>query len=235
MGPYEFEPILVTFAGHTVSVHRVHKQLLSWGAIHGRQYPWRATTSSYAILMAEMMLRRTRANQVVPVYQRFIERFPCASALATGSADEIAAMLYPLGLAWRMPAFQLLARHLVQEHHGDVPADYHALTDLPGVGDYVASAVCCFAFNQPRLLADTNTVRVTGRLFGVMTHAESRRRKLVRDILQALLDPAHPRAYHYALLDLAALICTPSDPGCTRCPLLAHCKTGQERTACQSG
>lgn len=110
-------------------------------------------------------------------------------------------------------------------HAGQVPSGYDILLTLPGVGDYVAAAVCCFAFDQPVILADTNTVRVVGRVFGVPTHAESRRRKPVRQLLDALLDRQHPRAYNLALLDLAALMCTPSNPSCDRCPIAAYCSS----------
>ena len=181
-------------------------------------------------MMAEMMLRRTQARQVVKTYENFIAKYPDACALAMAPAEEVAHSLFSLGLAWRVPAFQQIARALVAQYEGMVPSSYEALVALPGIGDYVASAVCCFAFNQAIIIVDTNTVRVAGRLFGVPTHAESRRRKPIRALLQALLDTENPKSYNYAMLDLAALLCTPANPNCSVCPLLSYCVTGQERT-----
>jgi A/G-specific adenine glycosylase len=213
--------------GHLISVHEFHTQLLAWDVEHRRIFPWRTTDNPFHILIAELMLRRTQAGQVIPVYLQFVTKYPDAERLSKAAPEEVARLLFPLGLTWRVPAFQQLAHVLVSEHHGQVPEDYDTLLTLPGVGDYVASAVCSFAFGQPVPIIDTNTVRVAGRLFGIATHAESRRRRPVRELLASLLDRNHPQAYNYSLLDLAALICTPARPQCSRCPLLHFCITGQ--------
>jgi A/G-specific adenine glycosylase len=206
----------------------LHEALLQWYRQHGRAFPWRETTNPFHILMAEMMLRRTQARQVVAVYERFCQTYPDPLALARAPEEEVRKQLYSLGLAWRIPAFQQLARQLVEEYDDHIPDRYDILITLPGVGDYVASAVCCFAFNQAITLADTNTVRVAGRIFGVPTNAESRRRASIRALLVSLLDRQEPRSYNYALLDLAALICTPRTPVCSLCPIQAFCVTGQQ-------
>lgn len=224
-----------TFANHTLILQAFQEELRIWGVQHGRDFPWRSTTNPFHILIAEMMLRRTQARQVTGIYTAFIARYPDAHTLATAPAEDVTKALYSLGLAWRVPAFQHLAQTLVDQHNGEIPSDYKALVALPGVGDYVASAVCCFAFDQPVIISDTNTVRVVGRLFGVPTHAESRRRKLIRTMLSTLLDQTHPRAYNYALLDLAALVCLPVNPDCAHCPAQPHCKTGQEQAICPNG
>src|SRR5579885_408878 len=228
-------PELIEVNNHSFSLAQFHTSLHTWDARYRRVFPWRTTNNPFHIMMAELMLRRTQARQVVHVYERFVAKYPDAQALALASEEEVAQVLFSLGLAWRVPAFQQIARLLVEKYQGQVPASYDALIALPGVGDYVASAVCCFAYGQARSIIDTNTVRIAGRLFGLQTHAESRRRKPIRTLLQELLDRQSPKSYNYALLDLAAQICTPSSPDCQTCPLLSYCVTGQERTACQTG
>lgn len=219
----------VSVRAHTIDASELHRSLILWGKENSRAFPWRHTGDPFAVLIAEMMLRRTQARQVVGVYASFIQRFPNARALAVASPEEVERSLYSLGLAWRVPAFQRLARVLVEEYEGGVPTSYEALVALPGVGDYVASAVLCFAYGLPAVIADTNTVRVAGRLFAIPTHAESRRRKDIRDLLHALLDRERPRQYNYALLDLAALVCTPRSPMCAQCPVSRYCVTGGAR------
>ena len=209
----------------------VRAALRPWGAAHLRDFPWRRTTDPFLILLAELMLRRTRAAQVAPVYAAFTTRYPDARSLAAADAGDVAGALRPLGLTWRVPAFTAVARALVADHGGAVPASYAALAALPGVGDYVASAVCCFAYGQALPLVDTNTVRVAGRLVGRATHAGSRRHRWLRELLAELVDPEEPRAYHYALLDLAATICTPARPACPRCPLRGSCAIGRNSVA----
>lgn len=222
-------PDTICINNHSLSVHQMQRQLRSWGREHRRSFPWRMTDNPFHILLAELMLRRTQARQVVPIYTRFAALYPTAQALLKAPHEEVASLLFPLGLAWRVPAFQQVAHTLVDRYNGMVPQDYAALLSLPGVGDYVASAVCCFAFRQALPVIDTNTVRVAGRLFGVTTHAESRRQRPIRQLLSRLVDMDEPMIYNYALLDLAALICTPAHPQCNICPLLLFCATGHYR------
>ncbi len=217
----------IVFANPTLSIDDLHTDLLDWYSGHKRRYPWRKTRNAFHILLSEMMLRRTRADQVVDTYVRFIEAYPNPELLALATIETLQKELYSLGLAWRIPAFKDLARALVAKHSGNVPDNYSDLVSLPGVGDYVASAVCCFAFGQPRAVIDVNTVRVAGRIFAIPVHAESRRRKPIRQLILGMLDEKHPRQYNYALLDLAAQVCTAKDPDCAHCPLLQYCRTGQ--------
>ncbi len=211
---------------HELSLPFFHANLHTWSQGHLRMFPWRSTTNPYHILIAEMMLRRTQAKQVVSVYNQFITQYPDPYTLMNAPAEEVIQVLYPLGLSWRAPAFQQIAKVLVTDYDGKIPTQYETLLTLPGVGDYVASAICCFAFNQAIPIIDTNTVRIAGRLFGIPTHAESRRRQPIRQLLRGLLDRKEPRMYNYAMLDFAASVCTPVSPQCGDCPISGQCVTG---------
>jgi hypothetical protein len=59
-----------------------------------------------------------------------------------------------------------VADELVERHGGQIPSDESSLRGLTGVGDYVASAVRCFAFGVPTVLLDANTKRIVARLTG---------------------------------------------------------------------
>jgi A/G-specific adenine glycosylase len=123
-----------------------------------------------------------------------------------------------------------MAAGIIRTFGGKVPQKREDLLILPGVSDYVASALCCFAYNIPETLIDTNTVRVVGRLYGLKIKDSSRRNRRFREILVALVDPSNPRAYNYALLDLADQVCTRKrPPECGRCPLAGWCVYAQAR------
>lgn len=231
----DFQESELVANGHAVNTSSLHDKLHLWWAYNGRSFPWRDTSIPFHILLAEMMLRRTRAKQVIRVYDSFTRRYPDPDSLAAADSEEVADLLYPLGLSWRVPAFQELARTLINHHNGVVPDDYEVLIKLPGIGDYVASSICCFAFGQSVAIIDTNTVRVIGRVFGIPTHSESRRRRPMRELLEKSLDRELPASYNYALLDLAAQVCTPKAPACGHCPLLDQCRTGQARMTSHSG
>jgi A/G-specific adenine glycosylase len=203
------------------------KKLKAWHRGNRRDFPWRRTTNPYELLIAELMLRRTRASQVVAVYERFLASFPSPKALADASAQKVAELLKPLGLTWRVPAFQQVAKQIVTSEGGMVPLERRKLLDLPGVGDYVADAVLCFAKSEPVAIVDTNTVRIAGRYLGFEFGPESRRKPAVKSSVALLFDRKAPRESNFALLDFAASICRAGRPLCDECPVAPGCVWGR--------
>lgn len=217
----------VTVDGRTIDALVFRRELIFWGRKHFRSFPWRKTEDPYRILMADVMLHRTQALQVVPVYERFIEAYPDVASLARASREDLHVLLFPLGLRWRIDLIWSMAAEIADRFDERVPSEKDDLLSLPGVSDYIASAVRCFAWNLPEPLIDTNTVRVVGRLFGLEIKDSSRRNRRFRELITALVDPENPRTYNYALLDLAHLICHKRRaPECGRCPVQAHCVYG---------
>ena len=177
--------------------------------------------------MSEMMLRRTQARQVAPVYLRFLERWPALTDFLKARESELLDVLEPLGLKWRASNFLQVQTAL--KACGSMPETVEGLLALPGVGDYVANAVLCFSGSSSAALVDTNTVRVIARFFGLETHAGTRRLKWFKELANNLLPKASRRkAYHYALLDLAATVCIPTSPKCQHCPLNKRCAFSQK-------
>jgi A/G-specific adenine glycosylase len=199
------------------------RELLTWFRTSARVFPWRGDHNPYHILMAEMMLRRTQARQVVVVYKEFLCKYPDIASLDQADEENVATTLYPLGLAWRAKNFKILAHEIMERHHGEIPREREALLSLTGIGPYVAEAVRCFAFNEPTVIVDTNTVRVAARYYGFAYHAESRRRKPVIQAIATLVDEKHAASSNYALLDFAATICQSQKPDHASCPLASRC------------
>ena len=191
----------------------------AWGAENRRDYPWRNTRSPYRILLSEVMLRRTRADQVVPVYRKVLRLYPTASKLAQARAPEIRKLLRPLGLVWRADNLVRMAEELRNEFACRVPTAPTRLKELTGVGDYVANAVACFAKGAAVAIVDTNVVRVIGRTFGLRLEGEARRRKEMIAASNLCLDRNDPRLYNYSILDFASLVCRARSPDCDVCPL----------------
>lgn len=206
------------------------RQLIGWGRRHFRSFPWRHARDPYRILLAEVMLHRTQVVQVVPIFKSFVKQFPSVRVLAMGRDRRIKDLLKPLGLRWRVALVGPMAREIVKRFGGRVPEANEDLSSLPGVSDYIANAVRCFAWNYPETLMDTNTVRVIGRVFGLKTKDSSRRSQTFRNLLRSLVDLRNPRLFNYALLDLAALVCTKSrPPRCEVCPVSRWCMYFNER------
>lgn len=224
-------PELIEANAHTVDASQLRESLVFWGRNNFRPFPWRLTREPYKILLSEVMLHRTQASQVLPVYEQFTETYPNPQELIKATKSELHEVLYSLGLRWRIDMIFEMGTKLVEHFDGQIPVNREELLSLPGVSDYIANAVRVFAWNLPEPLGDTNTIRVTGRLFGLSIKDSSRRNRQFKYLLSALLDQENPRLYNYALLDLADKICMKKQkPLCDQCPLVTWCIYGQQRS-----
>jgi A/G-specific adenine glycosylase len=214
----------------SVKLKAFRRTLRRWGITNRRKFPWRQTTSPYNVLIAEMLLQATTAAKVVPVYEKFIARFPTPALLASASVDEIETMIRSLGLPGRARSMSKIAELLVRDHGGVVPSERMKLLNLPGVGEYTAGAVQSFAFGLPAAIPDTNVIRLLQRFFGLPQTRPSHRGSPGRVLLRVAKDvlPIHETTeFNFAMLDLGSLICTSRNPKCPICPLASHCCTSE--------
>jgi endonuclease III len=78
--------------------------------------------------------------------------------------SEIQAIIRPCGLSpKKSAAISALSRILVEQHGGQVPADFEALEALPGVGHKTASVVMAQSFGVPAFPVDTHIHRLAKR------------------------------------------------------------------------
>jgi len=204
-------------------ITHLRKKLLYWFRKNGREFPWRATSDPWRVLIAEMMLRRTKADQVETVYRQFIRHYRTPRGLLRGSPTKVRRILSPLGLTWRQQNFFDLAKALVRDFKSTIPSTREELKQLPGVGDYVAGAVLSIGFGKKEWIVDSNVVRVFKRYFDLDTSKEGRRDKPVIDLARAYATTSRPKEANLAILDLSALICRPQNPACQDCPIHFGC------------
>jgi A/G-specific adenine glycosylase len=198
-------------------------KIICWYNKNKRTYPWRRTKDPFKVLIAEMMLRRTKADQVKPVYERLFKEYPNVEAVANAKDKKLEQILYPLGLKWRTPAFGLVVREVKEKYQCKIPETREELTALPGVGEYVAGAVLSIAYDKKEWIVDSNIVRLFRRYFGIETSKEGRRDKHVIEIAKIYASGKSPRKASFAILDFTALVCNPRKPDCGKCPLRMNC------------
>jgi A/G-specific adenine glycosylase len=171
-------------------------ELLAWYRRAGRDLPWRRTRDPWAILVSEMMLQQTQAARVVPYYERFLGHFPTPAACAEAPAADVLRLWSGLGYNRRGLALHRAAGVVAREGWPD------DLRELPGVGQYTASAVGSFAFGRLELARDVNVARVLRRTGW---------------------DVRAPRPeVNQALMELGATVCVARTPRCEACPV-AEC------------
>ena len=204
--------------------------LLKWWRANGRYFPWRSETDSYRILLAEVMLRRTRAENVVKVYGEFLRSYPNIQRLSQSNPSDVVEKAGALGLKWRTNQLIEAAKMIENEMGGIVPIEKEKLLLLPGVGDYIASAVRVFSGGCKEVLIDTNTVRVIRRKIGKPYSDSLRRNRKIRVLYARLMRGSPSKEFGFGMIDLAAKICIPVNPKCEFCPVVKHCKTGKRAT-----
>ena len=105
-----------------------------------------------------------------------------------------------------------------------MPDDYKGMLEMKGVGEYTAAAVASIAYNQPVALVDGNVYRVLARYYGIKTAIDlPAAKKEFLEKATTILNHKRPGDHNQALMELGALVCTPSDPRCTDCPLRKGC------------
>ena len=196
-----------------------------WFRAGGRSFTWRdVELTPWQVLMLEMCLHRTRAEQVERVAEKLITHGATPSEFLD-NIEVLQPVLDTLGLRWRVDNLIAAAAHVKDELNGQVPNGWQELMTIPGVGDYIASAVLCFAFGRPSVLMDTNTRRIARRVLGGDPKKPDWQLRLR---LHELAGRDGPNIeWNQALLDLGALVCKAYAPRCGECPVRKHCSVGR--------
>lgn len=173
--------------------------IVRWWRHNARDVPWRATRDVYAIWVAEVMSAQTTLPRAVDAWTTWIQRWPGVEELAAASLADVLAQWQGLGYPRRARDLHRSAQIVSADGW---PED---LTQLPGIGPYVAAAIRCFALEQPVLPRDVNVERVLRRRLGATVD----------------ISPDPWRAGQ-ALMEFGQRICT-ARPRCEDCPVRTGC------------
>ncbi|MGY5865201.1 MAG: hypothetical protein RTV41_11415 [Candidatus Thorarchaeota archaeon] len=200
----------------------VRRKIIRWFGEHGRSFPWRNTTDSYRVLIAEILLRRTTATAVSRLYGGFLDCFDSLERLARAKETTIARELGSLGLqSRRAHELKKMASIIIKNHSGTVPRSHDNLLTLPGVGPYIASAVRNFAYGDPAPLVDGNVVHFISRVYGFRfkgpTDSEA------WNFMAKLGGKQQEAKLYWGIIDLVATVCLRQNPRCSICPLSDEC------------
>ncbi|KAF1083758.1 A/G-specific adenine glycosylase [Sporotomaculum syntrophicum] len=199
-------------------------QLLLWGNNNYRLFPWRIHgIGVYESLIAELLLRKTTASQVLKVYPEFLCAFPRPEKLLESPTSSLENIIKPLGLyKQRVKVLTDIARVLVTK---GLPRSLDEIRELPHVGIYIPNAIACFCLGERVPVIDTNVSRIYSRFFGLNGPRDVRRNKEVQNLAWQLLPESGFVEFNYALLDFGALVCKGrGKPRCGNCPVNTRCQ-----------
>lgn len=200
-------------------------RLLAWYEENGRHgLPWRADDASpFDVLVAEFMLQQTSAEQVLNVYEEFIEKYPTPESILETPQERLAEDIGSLGLKKRTRYLYKASEQLVEDHDSTVPNSRSGLLELQGVGEYTAASVLAHGFGKDVAAVDTNVARILSRVFDLNRENEPAANENWV-IAEVLLPPGRSSNYIHALIDFGAEVCTASNPNCEECPANTICE-----------
>jgi A/G-specific adenine glycosylase len=173
------------------------------------------------VLVAEVLLQRSRGRTVAKVYETLFRRWPDAFALSRAREPSIANVIRPLGLLRRAGTLRAMAQEVTRL--GGVPGDLDSLLALPGVGRYAANATLVVAFGKAAPVVDGVSARVYRRYLGLASDLPATSDPSLWDHVARATPPRAAKEWNWAILDLAAEVCLPARPRCSECPLMARC------------
>lgn len=196
-------------------------ELLRWYERSHRDLPWRQPgVDAWQILVSEFMLQQTPVARVLPIWTEWVRRWPTPSATAAATAADVLRAWGKLGYPRRAKRLHECAVVIARDHGDVVPDDVETLLGLPGVGNYTARAVACFAYRQRVPVVDTNVRRVVARVVHGLADAAAPSATRDHADVAALLpkDDTVP-LFSVALMELGATVCVARTPRCGLCPL----------------
>ena len=121
--------------------------------------------NAYELLVATILSAQSTDKRVNLVTPALFKRYPDAQALAKATPSQLQPKIHSTGFfRAKSKALVAMARALMKNHDGKVPADMDALVAIPGVGRKTANVVLGHALGVPGLPVDRHVLRVANRL-----------------------------------------------------------------------
>ena len=200
-------------------------KLINWYNHNKRDLPWRKTKDPYKIWVSEIILQQTRIEFGIKYYNKFLKRYPDVKKLA--NSKEIDLMKIWEGLGYYSRALNMLktAKIVLNSFNGVFPLEYEQLIQLPGVGDYTASAISSICNDELQVVVDGNVLRFLSRMHKIDLPIESiKTKKYFKKLGFKLIQDVKPGDFNQALMDYGSTICKPKKFDCNNCLFSSDCK-----------
>jgi endonuclease III len=186
----------------------------------------------FQLLVAVMLSAQCTDKRVNETTPALFARYPTPFSLLGEPFEAVFA--YIKGISYPANKTRHLlqtAELLVNKHQGEVPNDFEALLELPGVGRKTANVITSVLWQAPRMAVDTHVFRVSNRIG--LTRAKNVLQS--EQQLMALFAPSQiPDAHHYLILH-GRYTCTARNPQCAACALPDVCQDFRRRNKPNAG
>ncbi|WP_339149343.1 MULTISPECIES: A/G-specific adenine glycosylase [unclassified Sutcliffiella] len=210
-------------------IYGFQHDLITWFEREQRDLPWRKDQDPYKVWVSEIMLQQTKVDTVIPYFNSFIEQFPNIQSLAEAEEDRVLKAWEGLGYYSRARNLQSAVREVHESYDGVVPNTAKVISTLKGVGPYTTGAILSIAYGVPEPAVDGNVMRVLSRILLIEDDiAKPKTRKVFEEVIRDLISKDNPSFFNQGLMELGAIVCTPTSPSCLLCPVREHCRAFAE-------
>ncbi|MEN6327700.1 MAG: endonuclease III [Syntrophomonas sp.] len=179
----------------------------------------------FELLIAVVLSAQSTDEQVNKVTSVLFKKYNTPDKIAVLELSELEDLIKGVGI-YRNKAKNIkeLARVIRDKHHGEVPADFDKLLQLPGVGRKTANVMMAVGFKQPGLGVDTHVHRVANRLGLVHSKTPEQTEKALKQIIP--MDEWSQA--HHLLIFHGRRVCKARKPQCDVCILEKLCAKNLE-------
>lgn len=191
------------------------------------EYPDAQCTLDYnqawKLLVSVRLAAQCTDARVNVVVEKLYAKYPTVQSLAEAPVEDIEAIVKPCGLGHgKARDISACMKILQEKYNGQVPDDFDALLELPGVGRKSANLIMGDVFGEPAIVTDTHCIRLVNRMGLVDGIKEPRK---VEMELWKLIPPEEGSAFCHRLVYHGREVCTArTKPYCERCCLNDICK-----------
>ena len=198
------------------------KLIIDWYELNKRKLPFRFSRDPYKIWLSEVMLQQTQVITMSPYYINWINKYPNIKSVLSVPYEIVLKSWEGLGYYSRCKNFYNALKIVNAVYKGIIPKDYKRFKELPGVGEYTASAVLSIAYNKKYIVIDGNVKRVFSRYLGIKKLTKYNILR-IRNFLNNLIRFTTPGIFNQSIMEIGAVLCKKSQPKCHLCPLKINC------------
>lgn len=174
----------------------------------------------FSVLVSTVISLRTKDDVTLKASRRLLDKAPDAFAMLRLSEEDIASLIFPAGF-YKRKAIQIknIAKTLVEQYGGKVPADADLLMKLPGVGIKTANLTLNLGFGIDAICVDCHVHQISNRLGWISTRTPEESEK----VLQTIMPKRFWIPLNELLVSYGQEVCTSVSPKCSLCPENARC------------
>src|ERR671921_2534239 len=172
-------------------------------------------------LVACIISIRTTDEVSLPTALALLEQAPTpADVAALDIADIDAAIRSATFHGPKAAQIHAIARRVVEDFGGELPADAEVLQSFAGIGPKCANLALGVARNVPRISVDVHVWRVVNR----WGYVEGRTPEATLAALERVLPKKYWIEINRRLVPFGKHVCTGVRPKCSTCPVLEYCR-----------